>query len=411
MQEKKENRFVPRLPKWLLFVPLGLLAVYVTIQLVAVLDNRYETETAIQDTLTDSVQLDGVLLFAQQPVDGEGSLGYLVEEGERVSAGTAVAEIYTSSEQASLRNQLTALQNRIALLEKSESVGTDIGVLLNQEQNAENDLLEALDRKDYENLNSRQESYLLAANKLQVTTGRVANFDAQLAELNAQAESLTQQLGTPQTIPAPVGGYFVQAQEARMLTVEADALNNASPAELREMLDQGADESLEGKAGKIVTSYQWDFYGVCPKEEGERISQKVEQGGRRIQISFLGRAETALPATIQEVTQDEDSGLAKIVVHCEYMSAQILALGQQTARLDLNSYTGLRISKDAVHIVDDVNGVYVRSGQLIEFRPIVKLYENENYILVPNGGSKESQLKLYDEVVVRGRGLRDGRLA
>ena len=59
MQEKKENRFVPRPPKWLLFVPLGLLAVYVTIQLVAVLDNRYETETAIQDTLTDSVQLDG----------------------------------------------------------------------------------------------------------------------------------------------------------------------------------------------------------------------------------------------------------------------------------------------------------------------------------------------------------------
>lgn len=79
--------------------------------------------------------------------------------------------------------------------------------------------------------------------------------------------------------------------------------------------------------------------------------------------------------------------------------------------MDLNSYTGLRISKDAVHIVNDVNGVYVRSGQLIEFRPIVKLYENENYILVPNGGNKESKLKLYDEVVVRGRGLRDGRLA
>ncbi len=411
MQEKKANRSFPRPPKWLLFVPLGLLALYVTVQLVAVLDNRYETETAIQDTLADSVELDGVLLFAQQPVDGEGSLGYLVEEGERVSAGTAVAEIYTSSEQASLRNQLTVLQNRIALLEKSESVGTDIGVLLNQEQNAENDLLEALDRKDYENLNSRQESYLLAANKLQVTTGRVANFDTQLAELNAQAESLTQQLGTPQTILAPVGGYFVQAQEARMLTVEADALNNASPAELREMLDQGADESLEGKAGKIVTSYQWDFYGVCSKEEGERISQKVEQGGSKIQISFPGRAETALPATIQEVMQDEDGGLAKIVVHCEYISAQILALGQQTARLDLNSYTGLRISKDAVHIVNDVNGVYVRSGQLIEFRPIVKLYENENYILVPNGGNKESKLKLYDEVVVRGRGLRDGRLA
>ena len=79
MQEKKANRSFPRPPKWLLFVPLGLLALYVTVQLVAVLDNRYETETAIQDTLADSVELDGVLLFAHQPVDGEGSLGYLVE--------------------------------------------------------------------------------------------------------------------------------------------------------------------------------------------------------------------------------------------------------------------------------------------------------------------------------------------
>lgn len=392
-------------------MPLGLLALYVTVQLVAVLDNRYETETAIQDTLADSVELDGVLLFAQQPVDGEGSLGYLVEEGERVSAGTAVAEIYTSSEQASLRNQLTVLQNRIALLEKSESVGTDIGVLLNQEQNAENDLLEALDRKDYENLNSRQESYLLAANKLQVTTGRVANFDTQLAGAERTGGKSDPAAGHAADYPGAGGRIFCSGAGGPDAHGGSGCAEQCIPAKLREMLDQGADESLEGKAGKIVTSYQWDFYGVCSKEEAERISQKVEQGGRKIQISFPGRAETALPATIQEVTQDEDSGLAKIVVHCEYISAQILALGQQTARLDLNSYTGLRISKDAVHIVNDVNGVYVRSGQLIEFRPIVKLYENENYILVPNGGNKESKLKLYDEVVVRGRGLRDGRLA
>ena len=42
---------------------------------------------------------EGVLLFNESYVAGDGTLGYLVADGERVSAGTAVAEVYSDASQ------------------------------------------------------------------------------------------------------------------------------------------------------------------------------------------------------------------------------------------------------------------------------------------------------------------------
>ena len=399
----REKKWV--VPKWLLAIPLVILAGYVGLQVLAVLDNRYETETAIRYTMADSIYCDGVVWFTEQPVEGSGDLGYLVANGERVSGGTAVAEIYTDPGQAQYRAQLNALTDRITLLERSQSAGSDIAVLLNPEQTAENDLLEALDRRQYSELAERQESYLLAANRLQVTTGQVRDFDAQLEELNAQAEQLRAALGTPETISAPTSGYFVQAEGARTLTADQEFLQQATPLQLSDTLAEGADRPLEGAVGKVVTSYEWSFYGVCSQEDGARI-----EVGTEVNICFPDKAEQTLPATVEEVVIDEQSGLAKVVLRCEYMTPQVLVLGQQSARIDLATYNGLRVDVDARHIVDGVAGVYVRFGQLVSFKPITVLYEDENYILTPESGDDGCELELYDEVVVRGRALRDGKL-
>ena len=56
--------------------------------------NTYET--ALLATVADTVDADGVLLFDEVYVPGSGTLGYLAADGERVSAGAAVAEIYSS---------------------------------------------------------------------------------------------------------------------------------------------------------------------------------------------------------------------------------------------------------------------------------------------------------------------------
>ena len=58
-----------------------------------------------------------MLLFNESYVAGGGTLGYLAADGERVSAGTAVAEVYSDASQAALRQQLTQLGDQIDLLQ------------------------------------------------------------------------------------------------------------------------------------------------------------------------------------------------------------------------------------------------------------------------------------------------------
>lgn len=54
-------------------------AVYLGVQLFAILNRPYRTETAVEYVMSDSVFADGYVVFDQAPVKGSGDLGYLVE--------------------------------------------------------------------------------------------------------------------------------------------------------------------------------------------------------------------------------------------------------------------------------------------------------------------------------------------
>ena len=93
-----------------------LAAVYIIIQLYAILGREYKTEIAISYTMADSVELPGFVMFDAVDVPGEGNLGYLVEDGERVAEGAVIAEKYTDDSQSAAREQLIRLDNSIDLL-------------------------------------------------------------------------------------------------------------------------------------------------------------------------------------------------------------------------------------------------------------------------------------------------------
>ena len=131
-----------------------------------------------------------------------------------------------------------------------------------------------------------------------------------------------------------------------------------------------------------------------------------------VKISVPGKQNTPLSAAVQELTRDEDAGLAKLVVSCQTVNAEILSFGVETAQIDLKTYEGIRIDKAALHIVDGQRGVYVKYGNLQRFLKIETLYEDENYILIPDNGKlgTDNEVRLYDEIIVQGTNLQDGKL-
>ena len=121
MQEKRELPGALKTLAGVVIVFLLLATGYVIYQAGQVLFPPNTYETALLATVEDTVDAEGVLLFDESYVAGDGTLGYLVADGERVSAGTAVAEVYSDASQAALRQQLTQLGDQIDLLQKSQN--------------------------------------------------------------------------------------------------------------------------------------------------------------------------------------------------------------------------------------------------------------------------------------------------
>ncbi|WP_418667597.1 HlyD family efflux transporter periplasmic adaptor subunit [Allofournierella sp.] len=387
---------------------LAVPVLYLAKQLFAILDRPYQTETAIEYDLSDSLLCEGYLAFDQAEVPGGGLLGYLVENGERVAQNGQVAEQYTDESQGRARQRLTELDAQIELLKKSENTaGSDVDLLLTQRQSSFYDLLDQLDSQNYQGVTRQANAYLLAVNRLQITTGATRDFSAARSLLEEERQAALAQLGSPAPVTAPSGGYFVAAAAGEWLEYDVDQLDAMGAAEIADALESGAGVRAMSGAGKLVGSYKWRFYGVCTLQESKKF-----ENVSKVNLSFPGEAEKVLPAKVESVTVDEASGLAKVVLSCEYVGADVLSLARGSAKIDFESYQGVRINAKALHIVDGEKGVYVKYGNLARWRRITVLYQNEEYILVPEGGKvgTENEVRLFDEVIVEGSDLRDGKM-
>ena len=435
MQEDAKRRELPDALRTLAGVIIAFLllaALYVGYQAMQVLFPPNTYETALLATVEDRVDAEGVLLFEESYVSGSGTLGYLVADGERVSAGTAVAEVYSDASQAVLRQQLTQLNDQIDLLRRSQNTTSlQLDSLRRDRSAALYDLMDALDSGDYTETAAKKEDYILAQNKLWVITGEVADFSDQIAALAQQASSVQAQLGTPAQITAPQTGYFIRSSGTGRLNASAEDILALDAAGLKAYAESSPTLALDGCAGKIVSGFTWYYAGVCSAKEGEKLlGTDGKPLKKSVEIRFPGQVETPLKAKVTEVTIDEASGLARFVLSCESINGDVLRLNRADAQIIVGRTTGLRVPAAAVHYLKDdgseaegqgenyVPGVYVKYGNLAKFcridpvddaHPLVT--EGDYLIVLPSGtAGSVSQVRLYDEIVVSGQNLYDGKL-
>ena len=409
MQDRETRRRAAKRAAIALSVLLLILAaVYIIVQLYAILGRTYRTETAIAYTMEDTLELPGIAMFDSAGVPGSGNLGYLVEDGERVTEGTVLAEVYTDPAQGTRREELDRLDRQIDLLTKSEnSVGSDLTLLTTQTQNALYDLLDQLDTAAYTGMRDAIDEFLLAQNRLQVSTGQSGGFDATIAALQAERDAAAAALQGLAEITADRNGYFISTAAAQPLALSEEELKNDTTAALSARLQQPLETTGADWAGRIVTGFSWRFYGVCTLAQADRFD-----GVTRVQIRVPGKQDEALDATVVEVLPDEESGLAKVTLECNTINANVLHFAQEEAEIVLATYEGIRVNKEALHIVDGERGVYVKYGSLQRFRRIEIEFEDESYLLLPADGAvgEASEVRLYDEIIVEGPNLQDGGL-
>ena len=130
---KKKKRYRGLILALLMLVPAG----YIGVQMVQVLRTNYQTQTAVAYSMSDVVRCDGMLAMDETviPYEGAGVLGYQVNNGERVSAGTQVARLFADEASAQNRTLSEKLTEELSVLEKSQAgAAADVEAPMNQNQ-------------------------------------------------------------------------------------------------------------------------------------------------------------------------------------------------------------------------------------------------------------------------------------
>lgn len=400
-----ENRFFTRL----LVTVLAAFAVCYTVWLAyRFFAPTYRTETAFSYTVADSCRVRAVAVRDEQVLTSsqDGVYDYLCDDGEVVLQHTPVADVYQNAQDLARQELAERCEQEIAMLRRAESAGVQPFLTENlsaQINDAAGSLIDSTARSSLDDLSARRENLQYLLSKKLLASGKATDFSARISLLESQKAAAESAItSSPGTVRAGVAGYFCAATDGYETLLPSDC-SQLTVGMLRGILDGSTQPlSYANAVGKVQKDFRWNLAFFVDSEQAEEF-----QKGASVTLNFGVSGATEIPATVSDVR--EEDGETLIVLTCDRLSHYLINVRIVSVEVKFRSYSGLRIRKDAVRYVGQTEGVYVKSGNLVEFKPIERIYEDETYLLCSDAGNLENSLEQFDEVIVEGRDLYDGK--
>lgn len=408
-----------------------LILIYIGYQIYNARFSPVQTETAVYATVSNSLQAEGIALRKESVITGGtgGVVDYVIPNGGKVAKGGTVANLYADSQSAMNQKKLQSLDSEIARLQKLATPGDTYAAnpdTINSQINLQlTNLLNLVRSGSYADLPDSREAFLYLVNERQLVADKGANFSTRINTLKTQRDTLAKANSRPTgSVTAPEPGYFINAADGFETAFDYSGATGLMPDGLKTLLST-APAAPTGAIGKICSDFNWYFAFILPENQLSQIKL-----GSTVRIQFPFAFSESVPATVAYINKTKTE--AAVILQSNYMNSSIAAIRKETAQIQTEEYTGIRVSKKAVHfetvskqvkdekgkfsaVKRDVNGVYVMQGNQVLFRQIIPLYSTENYVLCEASPKKSDLMtagtvQLSDEVVVEGSDLYDGKI-
>ncbi len=401
------------LKKAVTFLASVVLLGYVLLQIYPLVYSSITTETVYKHSAYEMVNVDCVAVRNETPVPLNTSnyVFYTVQNGTRVSNGGTIAELYASRNDALVKEQLEQLDAEIASLKEIQTLGADgmpgLDILNTQIANAVGETVDigmAPAVQGYRDLRVKLAGFL---NKKQMVTKKQVDFSARITALQEQRKTVAAGYKSAQTaVTAPVAGYFVNRVDGLESVLKVDNVATMTTDNIRTALSAELNDTGTAFAGKIVSDYAWYIACVVP---GNYATSLAVDKSLKVRLPFVTEEEIAVK--VAACNRDENGDLA-VVFSCVTMSEELSSIRREKLEILLVEHTGLRVPKRAITTnADQEVGVYVRAGDIVRFRKIDQLYSDAaDYVICAEETEKSGYLKLYDDVIVEGSDLYDGKL-
>ena len=388
------------------------LIVYVSFHSVNLDSQPYQTEVALTYTISDSVEASGVIIREEQLISGQASGGvvsYQQSDGTVVREGSVIAEVYSSSSDISIRRQIRALEEQSAALQKvsdARSAEYSSTETVNRQINSEiDDYIALVHQGQISSISENKNELLYLLSQKDVIMGETESYESRIAQLQTEVDSLTSRLsGSLVQYTSPEIGYFARMTDGYESVLTPDSIETMTVEQIRNFSQEKVvfDNST---LGKIVTDHHWYYAAVLPKSDSEKFIV-----GDTVYLNFNMYNITQIPFTVEEVrTDDSDPDNCMVLMSTSHMVPELLMVRNPSVQIDFTSYTGLRIPAKAKRYEGQQVGVYVLDGDVVRFKTINIIYESSEFILCGANSDLERPLEIYDQVIVEGTDLSDGK--
>ena len=375
---------------------------------------RPELTTAVYTYRAEhTIALSGCVVRDEAVVDCDEPLVELTRtEGERVAKGRTIGTVYRSAEALDAARELAALREQLEQLEYAQSAARDTETALRLDSEIEGDIVTlraAFASGNYTAVDSRSAALRTAVLKREFAYHGGEDLSGRVEELKARITTVSATVGgAARTLAAPFAGTWSAVADGYESVLTPAALETLTPAQFEAL----TPTAVSGTAGKLIRGETWYYAAVVSEADAARFRE-----GAGYELAISG-ADAPLPVVVQSVGRAQEGRCLIVLRGDRYLSA-VTMLRAQSAELILESYTGLRIPKNALRIGEDGrSGVYCRIGLQSYFKPVELIYQGEDYCLVRPGeidAVRESDLVIYtlragDEVIISADELYDGKV-
>jgi len=400
------------------------LVIYFGFYVAKVFSEPYTTALAYTYTSNDSAEAVGILVRKETVLPAQtGIVDVTRSEGEKVGVGQSVAQVYRDSQAQTNQADLEALADQIQLLEySSDGGGVDSAAKLDENiLQAVTALHAASGVGDYNQLEDQVRTLKSTVLKRGYVYGNGLGSEEltqKLNDLKSQYAALKQQTSSStSSVRAPQSGVFSTLVDGYETAVTPQTVFQLTPSSLSALL-AGQGKEAGGGVGKLITSTRWYFASALPTSVAERLKQ-----GGTATLRFTGDFDQDIDMRVDQIGEAEGDK-SVVVFSTDRFLSQTTLLRQQTAELIFNSWSGLRIPKQALRmekstytdketgqeVQNNRLGVYALLGGRAEFKTVEVVTEGDDYYVVRSTTDESDALRAGDEVIVRATELYDGQL-
>lgn len=390
---------------------------YIILQFVLSVGDIVTTQVAEYVELSELIPLEAAIFRDETVVynNTNGTVCYLVDDGEKVGAHQAVADIYDVADDAGIQARIKTLRDRIEILTKSSAAAStsdlkflDSGIsslILECVRNTDDGVISSTVRK--------RDEILIYMNRRMAVLKLVEGFEKQIVAMTSEITRLESGIkGTKKTIWSGEASNFVYSVDGYENAFSIDKLDSLTIKSFDALLQTEYDQDILNRGiGKFYNDSTW--YSVI------RVTKRMGNDfvlGESYDIVFPYSLDTELSMKLEKKITQTDSDDALLVFSSRTNYPDFSFLRYQPVELKHKTYKGLSVPKSAIRVKDGKEGVYVLDGNIVKFKTVDIMFENAGkYVCqLPDDYNiayiDEEKLSLYDIIIVEGNQIYDGRV-